>query len=101
MSGMRYNGLAPNRAADVLHFLRVVDATGDPSPQLVAETKAAMAKLRAGERANPAASLRFEPLTYENIARRLGWHRGGPGDHLAKAIALCEVSAQPVARRVA
>lgn len=86
---MRYNGLAANRAHDVLYFLRLVEGTGDPSAGLVAEARAAIRAIERGEPTGYRGEYRrFERVTYETVAKRIGWHHGGPGDHLAKALAV-------------
>jgi hypothetical protein len=83
---MRYNGLAPNRAHDVLYFLRLVEGTGEPSIGLVSRVADTVARMEKGEGLGPERT--FPRVTYDEVARRIGWHRGGPGDHLAKALTL-------------
>lgn len=90
-SRMRYNGLAPNRAHDVLCYLRLVDGTGDPSASLLNEVRAAIRSIEQGEPTGYRGELRrFDRVSYDSVARRVGWHRGGPGDHLAKALAVLD-----------
>jgi hypothetical protein len=87
LARMRYNGLAANRAHDVLHYLRLVESTGDPSPRLIAKVEGAIATIKQGKQEG-SGPRRFEQVTYEAVAKQMGWHRGGPGDHLAKALAV-------------
>lgn len=71
----------PTRARDVLRHIALIDLSGDPASEFVETVRQIL---------NSPDGMGRYPRTYEQVAKRVGWYRGGPGDLLAKAIALIE-----------
>lgn len=93
----------PTRARDVLRYLSLVDLSGDPSSAMVACVLGRRERARADRLGHmlgafPGARPKPRPvtesgLTYGHYAQAVGgWHEGGPGDLLWKAIAVAELA---------
>ena len=67
----------PTRARDVLRHITLVDLSGDPSPNFV-------------ERVRRIVETPCHTRSYAEVAQRMAWHEGGPGDLLRKALVLAE-----------
>lgn len=97
MSASRYG--QPTRARDVLRYLALVDLSGDPSPTMVhcvasfrERVRRNGAEWRPTPRNTYVPPLTVDNLTYGHYCNAVGgWHEGGPGDRLRKAIALAEL----------
>jgi hypothetical protein len=74
---MRYG--QPTRARDVLRHIAIVNLSGDPSPDFISRVQHVLT--------TPDSKGRYARI-YADVARRVGWHEGGPGDLLRKALAL-------------
>lgn len=71
----------PTRARDVLRHISLVDPYRDPDPEFVDQVRRVL---------NTKGGCGRYARTYEQVAKRIGWRRGGAGDILAKALALLQ-----------
>jgi hypothetical protein len=89
--------------AQVLEHIWLVEASGEPSPELVEAVAhvhdygthdvpvPAMTAYHWGRRPTTA---RAFPRSYQDYAKALRWNKGGRGDHLAKALVLAGIDVQ-------
>lgn len=84
------------RPSEVLRYVALVELSGDPPAALVDRV------IRVRERGIGEVHWSGGPLaggqvsrvmarTYDDYAKHIGWHEGGPGDLLRKALAVAEI----------